>query len=286
MPHATIPSAISFPGECGTLLSMNPLQQKFQNELDSRLTVLEQGVGRVRRMADGVRLSLEQATNTQYSNAQLDDYLQRREPFFVWRPPLRMTVRAWASHSADQLRGTAGFGFWTQPVMPGKRFPILPRAVWFFFGSAPSNMAFARGIPGFGWKCATFDAGRLPFLLLAPAAPLGFLLMRIPALYRALWPLGQWAIGVSEAILSVDLREPHTYRLDWLAGAAQFYVDERLVHEAPFSARGPLGFVTWMDNRWAVVTPQGNLGMGLLPVPDSQWLHLESLSIAPITHPE
>ena len=261
------------------------MQQNFRTELDPRLAVLEQGVGRVRRTADGVRLALECATDLQYSNAQLDDYLRRKEPFFTWRPPLRMTVRAWASHGVDQMQGTAGFGFWTQPVMPGKRLPILPRAVWFFFSSPPSNMAFARGIPGSGWKSATFDAGRLPFLLLAPTAPLGFLLMRIPALYRALWPVGQWAVGASESLLQVDWREPHTYRLDWLPGAAKFFVDDQLLHHAPYAPRGPLGFVTWLDNRWAVVTPQGNLGMGLLPVPDRQWLTLEALTIDPITDP-
>jgi hypothetical protein len=261
---------------------MNAIRQDFRTDLDSRLTALEQGVGRVEHSAQGIRLRLDRATDSQYSNAQIDDYLRRKEPFFTWRPPLRMTVRAWASHNAGELKGTAGFGFWTQPVMPGKWLPILPRAVWFFFSSPPSNMAFARGVPGYGWKAATLDAGRLPFLLLLPTAPLGFLLMRVAALYRALWPIGQWAVGASEAILSADLRQPHTYRVDWLPGAAAFYVDDQLVHRAPFAPRGPLGFVAWLDNRWAVVTPQGNLGMGLLPVPESQWLSLETLSIEPL----
>ncbi len=143
-------------------------------------------------------------------------------------------------------------------------------------------MAFARGVPGYGWKAATFDAGRLPFLLLAPTAPLGFLLMRIPTLYRLLWPVGQWAIGVSEKSLDVNLTEPHTYRLDWLSGSASFYVDDQLVHRAPFAPRGPLGFVTWLDNRYAIITPHGKLSMGLVPMPDRQWLALDSLVIEPI----
>lgn len=272
----------SFEGGCGKLGTMKSIQQDFRSELDSSLSVLEQGVGRLEQDAEGVRLALDQATASQYSNAQIDDYLQRQPPYFTWRPPLRMTVRAWASHGVDELKGTAGFGFWTQPVMPGKRLPILPRAVWFFFSSPPSNMAFVQGVSGFGWKAATLDAGRLPFLALLPTAPLGFLLMRHPLLHRLLWPVGQWAVGASEAILNVDLRQPHSYRLDWRQGSAEFYVDGQMVHAAPFAPRGPLGFVTWLDNRWAVVTPQGNLGMGLVAAPERQWLTLESLSIEPL----
>ena len=88
---------------------------------------------------------------------------------------------------------------------------------------------------------------------------------------------------MSESILSSDLTQPHTYRLDWLIGTASFYIDDQLVHRSPFAPHGPLGFVTWMDNRWAVATPQGNLSMGLLAVPDSQWLILESLTIEPLS---
>ncbi len=258
-----------------------PIHEDFRGELHPPLTRQQEGVGRVEHAPEGgVRLMLDHATADRYSNAQIDDYLNGRG--FTWRPPLRMTVRAWASHSADELRGTAGFGFWTQPVIPGRTLPILPRAVWFFFSSAHSNMAFARGLPGYGWKAATFDAGRLPFLLLAPAAPLGFLLMRVPALYQLLWPVGQWAIGVSEKAIGTDLREPHAYRLDWLRDTAHFYVDDQLVHRAPFAPRGPLGFVTWLDNRYAIITPQGQFAMGLVPVPNRQWLALESLVIEPV----
>ena len=52
--------------------------------------------------------------------------------------------------------------------------------------------------------------------------------------------------------------------------------------ETPHSPRGPLGFVTWLDNQFAVVTPQGNIQIGLISVPQRQWLALDSLSIEPI----
>jgi hypothetical protein len=243
--------------------------------------MLTQGVARIERDS-ALRLVLENTSDTEYSNAQIDDYLQREAPNFNWRPPLRLTVRAWVSHEADQLKGTAGFGFWTQPLMPGRRLPILPATVWFFFASAQTNMAFARDVPGYGWKAATLDATRLPFLLLLPTAPLGFLLMRVPALYRLLWPIAQRAIGVSEALVPVMLTEPHTYRIDWLPGSIHFFVDDRMLHQAPFSPRGPLGFVAWLDNRYAILTPQGQTGRGLIAIKGRQWLSLDDLKIEPM----
>jgi hypothetical protein len=259
-----------------------PIREDFEGDFHPVLAPLEIGTGRVVRREGVAYLTIENATANRYSNAQIYDYQGRSRRDFICRPPLRMTVRAWASHSTDDLKGTAGFGFWNQPVMPGQMIPRLPRAVWFFFGSPPSDMALARGVPGSGWKAATIDASRLPFLLLAPAAPLAFLAMRIPALYRLLYPVGQWAVGVSEALITpdvADLREPHTYRLDWRPNNACFYVDDRLILQTPYAPRGPLGFVAWLDNQYAIVTPQGRLGMGLIDVPGREWLALDSVVI-------
>ena len=44
--------------------------------------------------------------------------------------------------------------------MPGGGMPTLPRAIWFFYGSLPSNMSLALDVPGYGWKAATIDALR------------------------------------------------------------------------------------------------------------------------------
>lgn len=268
---------------------MRTIRQDFRGELNPALSRLEIGTGRVERTAQGIRLVTDPTGDLptgqpfrQYSDAQLYDYARLSRRDFPCNPPLRLMVRAWASHSAAELVGTAGFGFWNQPVMPGQMLPRLPRAVWFFFGSPPSNMAFAQGVPGHGWKAASIDASRWPFLVLAPTAPLGFLLMRNPTLYRRLWPVAQQAMGVSEQLLDVDLREPHTYQLDWLPRAARFFVDGTLVHETPYAPHGPLGFVAWLDNQYAVITPQGQIQMGLLPILTRQWLALESLVIEPL----
>ncbi len=217
-----------------------------------------------------------------YHNAQIYDYAGLRRGFYPWRPPLRLQVRAWASHGNDQLRGTAGFGFWNQPYIPGQWSVQLPRAVWFFFASPPNDMALARGVPGYGWKAATFDASQWRFRALLPFAPLGFFLMRIPALYHRLWPVGQQSLGVSEALLPVDLAEPHTYELIWRPKSVQFFVDDRLAHYAPIAPKGPLGFIAWLDNQYAIVTPQGQFGSGYIAVEEAQWLALESIYIEPI----
>lgn len=140
-------------------------------------------------------------------------------------------------------------------------------------------MALARDVPGHGWKVATLDAGRPLALALLPLAPFGFLLMRVPALYRRLWPVAQRAIGVSEALLPVDLSEPHTYSLDWLPDGVTFRVDRQIVHEATASPRGPLGLIAWMDNQYAIITPQGRIGFGVTPIPREQWLALDEIAI-------
>jgi hypothetical protein len=193
-----------------------------------------------------------------------------------------MSVRARFSHEAGQLSGTAGFGFWNDPfMMTGRLLPTLPRVVWFFYASPPSDMKLDLQTPGHGWKAATLDAMRLSFLLLAPTAPIAVPLMNIGALYRALWPLGQRAIGVSEASLDAAMTEWHTYVVNWGTKAVRFGVDGELVLESASSPGGPLGFVMWLDNQCAVVKPWGRFGFGVLEAPGSQWMEVDALTIEP-----
>jgi hypothetical protein len=165
--------------------------------------------------------------------------------------------------------------------MTSLRVPALPRAIWFFYASPPSNMKLDLKTPGWGWKAATIDAARIPFLLLAPAAPLALPLMRIPLLYRKLWPIAQRAMQVSERGIDVAMCDWHIYTLDWGTRVAHFSVDGRPILICDTPPAGPLGLVIWIDNQFMQVTPQGRIRHGLLGRPGRQWLELEWLTVEP-----
>lgn len=236
------------------------------------------GQGSVHHEGAALHLNIPVTDATHYSDAQISDYQHAAD--FRWRPPVRLTVRAHSSTPTDQLQGTGGFGFWTQPFMPGQRWPRLPQTLWFFFSSAPNNMQLAEGVPGPGWKAATLNAKRWQFLMLAPFAPVGVLMMRHAWLYRQLWPIGQRAIGVSEQPLDPALlQQPHTYQIEWRAETARFLIDGRLIHQTSSAPSGPLGFIAWWDNQYAIVTPQGRFGFGLMPLTHPQNLILHHIAI-------
>ena len=230
------------------------------------------------QLVDGYHLRVE-AGRQAYDNAQMDDYRGLRRDCFRWSPPARMRLRARFSHPESALRGTAGFGFWNDPTPGRGRMPALPRAVWFFFASPPSNMALDVNVPGWGWKASTFDAMQARFYALAPALPLAAPFMHSGALRRRLWPPFQRALGVREALLDLDMTAWHEYEVVWGPRTARFAVDGRPVLDGAPSPRGPLGLVLWIDNQYAVVTPWGRLGHGALDTPGAQWMEVEGISV-------
>jgi hypothetical protein len=262
---------------------MDAISVDFSAELDPRWRRYLVGVGALESTDSTLRFVVADAVRRRYSDAQIDDYqgLPRRR--FPWRPPLRLTVRARFSHSAGELCGTAGFGFWNDPfLMTGVRMPALPRALWFFYGSPPSNMKLDLDTPGHGWKAATLDALRPSALLLAPLALPAVALMNIPSLYRRLWPPIQRAINVREAVVEASMTAWHTYAVEWGERRASFSVDgEPVLEDAP-APRGPLGFVMWLDNQYMVATPQGRFRWGLLDAPGRQWMEVDSLTVGPL----
>ncbi|MCB0167170.1 MAG: family 16 glycosylhydrolase [Anaerolineae bacterium] len=251
-----------------------------QKSLSAHWQCFNRGGGALAFTDQGLRFTNPATTSAAYTNAQVDDYQDLTRRYFWWQPPLTLTVRARFSHSAGVLSGTAGFGFWNDPfMMTGRRRPALPRVVWFFYSSPPSNMKLDLNTPGHGWKAGTLDAIRWPFFALLPTAPIAVPLMNIERLYQTFWPIGQRAIGVSEAPVPVAMTEWHTYDLDWQKQRVRFGVDGQTILDCRTSPCGPLGFVMWLDNQYMVVTPWGTFGAGLVAEPNGQWMEVSNLKI-------
>lgn len=260
---------------------MVALRDDFAGELSPHWNTSLVGQGTLTMGESRMRLGVTGASSRRYSNAQIDDYQGLRRRRFPWAPPLRLSVRARFSGPAQTLRGTAGFGFWNDPfMMTGARLPNLPRALWYFFGSPPSNMKLDLHAPGHGWKAATIDALRPISPALGMIALPAVALMNVRPFYRALWPPIQRALRVQEAPLETDMAEWHTYEIEWGASHSHFRVDGTAVLTGAPSPRGPLGFVLWMDNQSLEITPWGRVRWGLLDIPDDQWMDVDWVELA------
>lgn len=272
--------------------------------LDPRWKQIVPGAGRLEVARSSLRLMLPGARRGRYSDAQIDDYSGMRPSRFSWRPPLRMEVRARASHPAHPtympaevftehkqameqegqlyLRGTAGFGFWNYPFTLSGAVIRLPDAIWFFAASPPSNMALVPGIPGWGWKAQVVHAHRWQSLAAG-----------IPTLGAVAWArlsgqenvAARWVQRVSgakeAALVTADLRVWHDYALEWRREEARFWVDGAHMLTVPDPPPGPLGFVAWIDNQYAVATPRGVLYFGTLDS-EVEWLEIDRLRITPL----
>jgi len=248
------------------------------------LQPLEIGNGRVAvKEANRCRMTLPPGLKN-YADAQLDDYrgLSRRK--FPWQPPLRMRLRGRASHPAPI--GTLGFGFWNDPFSlslgqggAARRLPAAPNALWFFYASPPNDMALDPFVPGQGWKAASLRSPSVPSLLLAFPALIIAGLAQVKPLRRPLMRTALRLVSAEERLLDTALNDWHDYELRWEAQGAAFYVDNVEVHSAVNPPSGPLGFVTWIDNQFAVASPDGGFRFGTLPTQAEQWLEIENLSI-------
>jgi hypothetical protein len=267
--------------------------------LDSRWTRVCTGRGVLTEADSALRLALPGAEVGRYSDAQIDDYDHLPPARYLWRAPLRLEVRARSSHPAHPahpattlpssapgepqvyLRGTFGFGFWNYPFSLDGRVLRLPDAVWFFGASPPSNMALVPGVAGWGWKAQVVHAHRLGAL--AAAVP------TIPAVLAARLtgrdgPAAGWVrrvSGAAEVPLATNLAEWHTYTLEWLPNLARFAADGVQVLAVRDPPRGPLGFVAWIDNQYAIATPRGAFGFGTV-ASGPEWLELDRLRITPL----
>lgn len=214
-----------------------------------------------------------------YADAQIDDTGNRRRRF-IWRPGTTLSLRARFSHSAEMLRGTAGFGFWNAPYGdPTRRRPVLPQATWYFFASSPNDLPFAPGSPGRGWFAATLDATTPRALAMIPLSPFVLALNHIPAARRRVWPAVRRGLGIEALPLDGDIRVWHNYELAWRASGCRFSVDGRVLLETTNAPRGPLAFVCWIDNQYMALTPQGRFRSGSLSLDTAQWLEVDNLRL-------
>lgn len=242
------------------------------------LNTVEIGGGRVEQTEASARLIVPLTSNRQYADAQMEDYRGLTRWRLPDRPPIRVSLRARASHTHPA--GTLGFGFWNDPFTLSGGVLAAPNTVWFFYASPPSDMALADGVPGRGWKAATLNAGRYPALLIAPAALAAIALTRVPGLGRPVMAAARRFAQAHEAMLDdIALTDWHTYELEWTQASARFWVDgvERLRSPAP--PRGPLGFVLWIDNQYAIASRDGQFGFGLCEVKEEQWLDVADLRV-------
>lgn len=266
------------------------IQDDFTEPLDARWKQMRIGGGEIASADSILRLSFEAATEDHYTDAQIDDYASAGRPHFAWRPPLRMDVRARASNPAAHpngtggrfaLVGTAGFGFWNLPFSPTGKIFRLPDAVWFFYASPPSQMQLVPGSPGWGWKAQVIHAQRLGALAAGLPTLASVARARLTGNQASAAQWVQRLSGAHETILDADLSAWHDYRLEWRRDAAQFWVDGELVSTVPNPPRGPLGFVAWLDNQYAIATPRGTFHFSALNS-GPQWLEIDSIAIAPL----
>jgi len=262
------------------------MQYHFDGEPLPHWTRWLQGTGRMEAGESILRLVTWDARAGEYSDAQLDDYHGLRRSQWPWRPPLRMSVRARASQAEPV--GTAGFGFWNDPFTLSGRVLALPEAVWFFYASPPSDMALVPDVPGRGWKASVVNTTLAGALLSGLPTALAVLWARLTGPARAA-SAARWVqriSGAHEAPLHLDWTAWHTYELEWLPDVATFWVNGSSILRAPHPPAGPLGFVTWVDNQFAIATPRGEFRFGTLDAPGRQWLELDWIQIETKIHDE
>ncbi len=231
----------------------------------------------------GFQLSIP-PTSSGYVDAQLDDYKGLSRSEFSWTAPVALRLRARASHPSPP--GTLGFGFWNDPFgisLSGagsvRRFPAAPQALWFFYGSKPNDFSFVDGVEGSGLKAATLRSVRYPAALLVPGAAAAFLLASLPLLRRWIVPMVRRQAAATEVLLDAPLDEWHDYALTWGSDGAVFMVDGEIVAETDIVPHGPLGFVTWIDNQYAVLSEAKGIRFGLLPINEEYSLEILDLQV-------
>jgi len=229
------------------------------------------------------RLSIAAGPPGYYRLAQLDDYSGRTRGDFLWKPPVRLDLRARVSQ--PDLPGTWGFGFWNDPFNASmglggssRRLPALPNAAWFFFASPANYLSLRDDRPAQGFLAATYSSPAVP------APLLGMLLVGLPLLgwsasARYLRRLARRSIHDDSCLVETDVAQWHTYGLAWHEDRVHFFVDGDECFATDVVPHPPLGLVLWIDNQYAALPPAGRLRFGTLANPRSAWLEMTSITV-------
>ncbi len=252
------------------------IEDNFENGISPYWVRFAIGHANIETEKGIARFIVAGAEEGQLSDAEIDDHRTAPRHNLPWTPPLRMSVRARMSHRAGEMLGTAGFGFWNDPFDWIGNVQMPPNALWFFYASPHSDMAFAPNVRGHGWKAALLNAGRAdPFTMAA-----GNFVFRLPGMSKIVFRAAQARTNAHEKTLDdVALTDWHAYRIDWLANEARFFIDGVEIFRAPNPPRVPLGFVAWVDNNFAVMGSGREFAFGRMAIAQKQWMELAYVGI-------
>ena len=225
------------------------------------------------------------SSSSLYCDSQLDDYQLLARNAFKWTPPVRCVIQARTSHAEPS--GTLGFGFWNDPFTmslgqggASRRLPAPPQTLWFFYGSSKNDLPLDARLPGFGWKAASLRSPEVPSLILAPIAATAIGLSYIRLLRSWIIKSALRQVIAAEAILDVSMLDWHTYSIEWSKQAAIFTVDDVVVLNTQDPPDGPLGFVLWIDNQFAVASPLKGFHFGTTLTKHNEWLEVKILELS------
>jgi hypothetical protein len=251
------------------------VEDTFENGCDPSWVRFVIGHADIERAPGVIRLVVDGAQEGELSDAEIDDHRTAPRWNLHWTPPLTMTVKARFSHPAGQFVGTAGFGFWNDPFDWVGNVESPPNAIWFFYASPHSDMAFERGVSGNGWKAAFLNGGRANRLSIA----VGNLFFRLPGMSRLIFAVAERRLGAAEKVLEVGMTDWHEYRLEWTPLEAVFSVDAMEVLRAPNPPTMPLGFVAWADNNATSMGPGKDFAFKRIAITRRQWMEVAYIKI-------
>ncbi len=228
--------------------------------------------GRIEQDGNRYRLIIPPVTADAYSDAQIDDYAHVPPYRFSNRPP--QAVRLRARFSRQNMKGTAGFGFWNHPFSRTGAVIAPPCNVWFFNSSPESDMRVARHTSGHGFKAAMLNSGSAGGPIVSAAGRAFSLLLKIPVVSTATMAAARAMVSASEVELSIDMTSWHDYELDWRTDIATYRVDGREVLRAPHPPAQPMGFAAWVDNYRATAAGSA-YRFAYVASEEEQWLELE-----------